>query len=99
LDAWGAPLAYVLREIGPAAAAFDPAIEAIGVTSKRAALKEAVRGESAEEMVRAYRAMGFAAAVVLRHAMEQATGAHAAGDERAMIAVAADEATLAELLA
>lgn len=98
IETWGAPLPYLLRELGPAAVAFDPEIEAIGVTSKRAALKESVRAGDAGEMVRAYRAMGFAAALVQRHALESASGAHGRGAERAMIAVAADEATLAELL-
>jgi hypothetical protein len=134
VEAWGAPLSFLLRELGPAAAAFDPEVEAIGKTKKRAALKESVRGADAEEMAAAYRAMGLAAAVVLRHTMEKPTGAHgwggaeagraggtrvavsaggaepgraggtrvavsAGGGDHAIIAVAADEAALAEVLA
>ncbi|MEZ4310003.1 MAG: hypothetical protein R3F14_18340 [Polyangiaceae bacterium] len=98
VEAWGAPLAFLLHELGPAAAAFDPEVEGIGKTGKRAALKESVRGADAEEMARAYRAMGFAAEVVLRHTMEKGSGAHAAGDDHAIVAVAEDERALGEVL-
>lgn len=99
IEAWGAPIGFLVRELGPAAAAFDPEIEAIGRTPKRAALKESVRGTDAEDMARAYRAMGLAAEVVVRHTMQKGTGLHSAGDDHAIIAVAADAGTLAEVLA
>lgn len=99
IEAWGAPLAFLLDALGPAAIAFDPEIEAIGRTPKRAALKESVRGADAEDMARAYRAMGFSAAVAVRHTMNRLTGAHGEGDDHAIIAVAQDEAALAEVLA
>ena len=98
IEAWGAPLALLLDALGPAATAFDPEIEAIGVTSKVASLKESVRGADAEDMARAYRAMGFAAEVVLRHAMEKTTGAHSSGRDHAVVCVARDDATLAATL-
>lgn len=98
VEAWGAPLAFLLATLGPAGAAFDPEVEAIGKTGKRAALKESVRGADAEEMARAYRAMGLAAEVVLRHGMVRNTGNHGSGDDHAIVAVAADEGALREVL-
>ncbi|MBK8254112.1 MAG: hypothetical protein IPK82_15780 [Polyangiaceae bacterium] len=97
IEAWGSPLGFIVREVGPAAAAFDPEIEAIGKTKKRASLKETVRNTDAREMARAYRAMGFAADVVLTHAMEKNTGVHNEGGDHAVIAVAENEAALAEV--
>lgn len=99
IEAWGAPLAFLLATLGPAAAAFDPEVEALSPGGKRAALKESVRGSDAEDMARAYRAMGLEAAVVLRHTMDRLTGTHTAGSDHAIIAVAADEAALREVLA
>lgn len=99
IEAWGAPLGFVVRELGPAAAAFDPEIEAIGRTSKRAALKESVRGADAEDMARAYRAMGLAAEVALTHTMERKSGFHREGHDHAIIAIAADGEALGEALA
>lgn len=98
-EAWCAPLSFLCAALGTAAAGFDPEVEAIGKTGKRAALKEAVRGADAEDLARAYRAMGLAAEVVLRHTLDPATGAHGAGDDRAIVAVAQDEAALREVLA
>jgi hypothetical protein len=99
VEAWGAPLAFLIERLGPAAAAFDPEIEAIGATGKIASLKESVRGADAEDMARAYRAMGLAAEVVLRHTMERTSGAHASGADHAVICVARDEEALTKVLA
>jgi hypothetical protein len=98
IEAWGAPLSFLIDRLGPAAAAFDPEIEALGATAKVASLKESVRGADAEDMARAYRAMGLAAEVVLRHSMERTSGAHASGADHAVVCVARDEASLAEVL-
>ncbi len=98
IEAWGAPLSFLIDRLGPAAAAFDPEIEALGVTAKVASLKESVRGADAEDMARAYRAMGLAAEVVLRHSMERTSGAHASGADHAVVCVARDEVSLAAVL-
>ena len=98
IEAWGAPLSFLIDRLGPAAAAFDPEIEALAATAKVASLKESVRGADAEDMARAYRAMGLAAEVVLRHSMERTSGSHAAGGEHAVVCVARDEVSLAAVL-
>jgi hypothetical protein len=98
IETWGAPLAFLLETLGPGATGFDPEIEAIGTTPKRASLKESVRADDADDLARAYRAMGFASAVVLHHTMARPTGAHSAGNDHAIVAVAEDETALRELL-
>lgn len=98
-EAWGAPLAAVVRALGPTAAAFDPELEALRRGERRAALKESVPAALADDLVTAYRAMGLAARVVARHENHPATGAHTAGAAVAVICAARDEAALTDVSA
>lgn len=82
--------------VGPVASGFDPEIEFTG--NRRAGLKEAVSEAGALALVEAYRMMGLAAGIVGRHGMDPG-GLHAKGEDLALVAVAADEVTLAEALA
>ncbi len=79
-------------------AGFDPEVDLVAAGVRRAALKEGVPSAAAEGLVRAYRAMGLAASVVVRHGLSAAVDTHEPGDAFAIVAVAADEATLAEVL-
>lgn len=77
----------------------DPEIELILAGEKRACLKEAVPRVEAEGLCRAYRAMGLSAAIVELHGFVEGRDAHERGTEFAIVAVATDEASLAEVLA
>ena len=84
---------------GPEArtAGFNPEVDLVAAGARRACLKEGVPAASAEGLVRAYRAMGLAAEVVVRHGLAAAVDVHEPGDAFAIVAVAADEAALAEV--
>ncbi len=99
IEAWGAPLSFLLSVLGPGGATFDPEIEGILCTDKRAALKESVAGADAEDMAHAYAAMGFAARVVLRHGMKRSSGDHVEGKDHAVVCVARNEEALTQVIA
>ncbi len=77
----------------------DLELERIAHGEKRGLLKEGVPHEEADGLVRAYRAMGFAAAIVERHDLDATGGHHRDGESHAIVAVAVDEPTLAQVLA
>lgn len=78
---------------------FDLELEAVRAGHKPAALKENVAAADAAGLVRAYRAMGFAADVASTHVYDAQSGSHLPGATHAIVAVARDEATLERLLA
>jgi hypothetical protein len=96
VTSWGAPLGT----LGPHAAEFaylDRELELLLAGRKRALLAEGVGLAATARLVDAARALGLAAAPVSTHELDEASGRHAAGSSRAIVCVACDEATLAEV--
>ncbi|MEI8256994.1 MAG: hypothetical protein WCJ30_15075, partial [Deltaproteobacteria bacterium] len=85
-------------EIDAALIGFDPEIALLASGEKRGCLKENVSREEAPGLCRAYRAMGFAADIVEFHGLDAGEDAHVRGADFAIVAVAADDAALAEVL-
>ena len=99
LRAWGGAGPGGALRIDAALLGVDPEIELIVRGHKRACLKEAVRCAEAEGLCRAYRAMGLVADIVELHGFAQGRDAHERGADFAIVAVAADQAALDEVLA
>lgn len=97
IASWGSVEAVAL--VGAAAAGVDRELARLGADGKRACLKEGVPVADAAGLVEAYRAMGLAAEVLEHHGLDAAGNAHLPGDRLAVVAVAADEATLRAVLA
>lgn len=97
LRGWQLPFDELYAALGPAAIV-DLELERLQAGEKRAALKEGIPRADVEAVVAAYRAMGFAAAVAEAHGVDATGGAHRPGADFAIVAVAADAATLAEVL-
>lgn len=76
----------------------DLELERVASGEKAALLKEGVRIEESDDLVRAYRAMGFSASVVEMHDMDATGGSHTDGASHAIVAVAANEEVLARVL-
>ena len=98
LRSWGGPGPSGALRIDPALLGIDPEIELISRGHKRACLKEAVRRDEAEGLCVAYRAMGLLADVVELHGFEEGRDTHGPGASHAIVAVAADRASLDEVL-
>ncbi|HEY8426868.1 MAG TPA: radical SAM protein, partial [Sandaracinaceae bacterium] len=97
LSAWRLPPRELARALGPAAVV-DLELEALAAGEKRALLKEAVPAAEVAGLIRAYRAMGFAADLVERHDVDATGGVHVAGHGSAIVAVARTEADLARAI-
>lgn len=80
---------------------FDCELEGIRAGLKRLSLKEGVPPDRAEALTAAYRAMGFAADVASRQGagLDSGSGALDESGTRVIVAVAADEESLAEAIA
>jgi MoaA/NifB/PqqE/SkfB family radical SAM enzyme len=76
----------------------DLELERIASGEKAALLKEGVLVTEASELVRAYVAMGFSAAVVETHDMDATGGSHTEGASHAIVAVALDDEVLTRVL-
>ncbi|APR79803.1 Hypothetical protein A7982_05150 [Minicystis rosea] len=98
LRSWGGPGPAGTLRIDASLLGADPEIELILRGHKRACLKEAVLRAEAEGLCRAYRAMGLVADIVELHGLEQGRDAHERGTDYAIVAVAADRASLDEVL-
>lgn len=77
-----------------AAAIVDHELERLADGEKRALLKEGVPTPETEGLIRAYRAMGFFAAVVETHDVDETGGKHVHGRSHAIVAVAGNDADL-----
>lgn len=94
---WHVPPADLGASLG-GAGAIDLELERIAACEKRALLKEAVPEADAEALARAYRAIGFASAVVEGHGIDATGGAHTEGKGHAIVAVARTEEDLEEAI-
>jgi hypothetical protein len=95
---WGRSLEGALAAAPPPLAALDPEVELVASGAKPACLKESVPAAEVDDLLRAYRRMGLSAGVADRHA-HGPSGLHREGAALALVAVAADEATLARVVA
>ncbi len=77
---------------------FDAEIDGIACGARLAGLKENIPAARAAALVRAYGAMGFAVEVVQHHARSTANEEHHRGDDFAVIAIARDAETLADVV-
>jgi hypothetical protein len=99
LRAWGGAGPAALDGLDAAMLSFDPEVDLVALGKKRACLKEAVLVGEAEDLARAYRAMGLCSAIVELHGFVEGSDAHARGEQYAIVAVATDEASLEAVLA
>lgn len=98
LFSWGSSPADVLAVAGAEIAGFDREVEAVAAGDKSACLKEGVAADDAEGLTQAYQAMGLAAAIVSAHRRGGDDGVHQPGASHAIVAVARDADTLADVL-
>jgi hypothetical protein len=98
LRAWGGAGPAALDGLDAAMLSFDPEVDLVALGKKRACLKEAVVVAEAEELVRAYQAMGLSSAIVELHGFVEGADAHARGEQYAIVAVAMDQASLDAVL-
>lgn len=96
LGSWGGSLSR-LGEAGPSFAYLDRELALLLGGHKQALLIEGVPSGDAHGLARAHEALGLAAAVLSTHELDPATGRHAPGSSRAIVAVARDRSALAEV--
>ena len=86
IRSWGMRPADVAALLG-VAAMVDLELERLDVGEKRALLKEAVPSSDAEDLVRAYEAMGFSSTIVERHGWDAIGNAHTDSAAMSIVAV------------
>ncbi len=91
---WGPSPVDVIAVAGAVIAGYDREVEAVAGGEKPACLKEGIRREDVEDLIRAYHLMGVAAQPVSTHALGSDDGRHGRGKSHAIVAVARDVETL-----
>lgn len=96
LASWGGSLAR-LGTVGPSFAYLDRELALLLAGHKHALLIEGTPSDEAAALVEAHEALGLSAAVLSTHELDASTGRHGVGRSRAIVAVARDAGTLAEV--